>query len=123
MLITFRGRKTGKRYVQPVSFVRDGDTLLTPGGGRWRLNLHDGAPVRLHLRGRDVIGRPELIGQVDEVERLLGRMMQLNPRVASFIPMRGPDGRIDRTKVEAAVRYGFRVIRWHFDDPALVRGR
>lgn len=121
MLITFRGRKTGKRYVQPVSFVRDGDVLLTPGGGRWKLNLRDGVPVRLHLQGRDVIGRPELIGQVDEVERLLRRMMQLNPRVASFVPVRGQDGQIDPTKLTIAVRHGFRVVRWHINDPDLAR--
>jgi hypothetical protein len=35
MLITFPGRKTGRIYHQPVSYVVDGDTLLSPGGGRW----------------------------------------------------------------------------------------
>lgn len=34
MLISFAGRKTGKAYRQPVSYVRHGDTLLTPGGGK-----------------------------------------------------------------------------------------
>ena len=32
MLLYLTGRKTGKRYRQPVSYVRDGDELLTPGG-------------------------------------------------------------------------------------------
>jgi hypothetical protein len=27
---------------------------------------------------------------------------------------------VDRGKVEAAVAYGFRIIRWHFDPPASV---
>ena len=39
MLISFTGRRTGKAYRQPVSYVRDGDVLLTPGGGRWKFNL------------------------------------------------------------------------------------
>lgn len=30
MLVTITGRRTGRRYCQPVSYVRDGDTLLTP---------------------------------------------------------------------------------------------
>ena len=34
MLISHTGRKTGKHYRQPVSYVRDGNVLLTPGGGR-----------------------------------------------------------------------------------------
>ena len=33
MLISYTGRKTGKAYRQPVSYARDGETLLTPGGG------------------------------------------------------------------------------------------
>ena len=32
MLVHLTGRRTGKSYRQPVSYVRDGDTLLTPGG-------------------------------------------------------------------------------------------
>jgi hypothetical protein len=38
MLLHLTGRKSGKRYVQPVSYVPDGNTLLRPGGGRWKLN-------------------------------------------------------------------------------------
>ena len=52
MLIAYTGRKSGKAYRQPVSYVRDGDVLLTPGGGRWTLNLAGGRPVRIRLRGR-----------------------------------------------------------------------
>lgn len=33
MLASFTGRKTGRHYRQPLSYVRDGDILLTPGGG------------------------------------------------------------------------------------------
>jgi hypothetical protein len=29
MLVSFTGRKTGKAYQQPVSYVQQGDTLLT----------------------------------------------------------------------------------------------
>jgi hypothetical protein len=36
MLISFTGLATGKAYQQPVSYVPDGDTLLTPGGGKWK---------------------------------------------------------------------------------------
>jgi len=117
MLLTFRGRKTGKRYRQPVSYVPDGDSLLTPGGGRWKANLREDQPIRVRLRGRNVQARPEFIGDIDEVERLLHTMMAVNPRVTSFVPVKGPDGGIDRSKVEAAVRYGFRIIRWHIKAP------
>jgi len=87
MLLSFTGRKTGRTYHQPVSYVRDGDLLLTPGGGRWKLNLRDDQPVRIRLRGRDVSARPEFIRDPDEVERTLTKMVALNPRVASFVPI------------------------------------
>src|SRR5215472_4590593 len=87
MLLFLRGRKSGKVYRQPVSFVRDGETLLTPGGGRWKLNLREGECVRIRLSGRDRLGRPELVRNVDEVEALLRAMVRHNPRITSFVPV------------------------------------
>ena len=58
MLVFLTGRKTGKSYRQPVSYVRQGTTLLTPGGGKWKLNLQEGRPERIRLRGRDVLRDP-----------------------------------------------------------------
>jgi deazaflavin-dependent oxidoreductase (nitroreductase family) len=79
MLAYVTGRKSGKTYRQPVSYVRDGDALLTPGGGKWKLNLVDGKPVRLRLRGRDISATPELVSDIDEVGRLLQTMAAGNP--------------------------------------------
>jgi hypothetical protein len=114
MLISYTGRKTGRSYRQPVSYARDGDMLLTPGGGRWTLNLGDGRPVRIRLRGRDVTARPELVRDPAEVERLLGVIAVKNPRAAKFIPIpRSDDGRLDQDALAAALRHGFTIVRWH----------
>src|SRR6266542_373350 len=114
MLVSFTGRKTGKAYLQPVSYVQQGDTLLTPGGGKWKWNLQNGQPVRIRLRGRDVLAQPELIKDYDEIERLLGVMAAANPSVNTFVGIpKGPDGRLDRGRLETAVSYGFRIVRWH----------
>lgn len=120
MLISFKGRRTGKTYRQPVSYVRQGSTLLTPGGGKWTLNLRDDRPVWIRLAGRDVIARPELVSGVDEVEHLLAVMTAANPRVRSFVRIpQGSDGRLDANRLEIAIRYGFRIVRWHLDVPQL----
>ena len=115
MLLTLTGRKTGRTYRQPVSYVVDGENLLTPGGGKWKLNLREGEPITIRLRGHDVVARPELVRDPDEVERLLHRMVAANPRLASFVPFIGGDRRIDRGRPETAVRYGFAVVRWYLD--------
>lgn len=114
MLAFIVGRKTGKTYRQPLSYVRDGDALLTPGGGRWKLNLVSGTPVRIRLRGSDITATPELVSDVDEVRSLLATMAAGNPAAGRMVGIqRGPDGSFDRDGVERAVQYGFRVVRWH----------
>ena len=119
MLVYLTGRRTGRSYRQPVSYVRDGDSLLTPGGGNWKLNLQPGRPERVRLDGREMSARPELIDDVDAIDRSLMFMTAANPRTASFIPIpRRDDGHFDRDGLVNAVAHGFRIVRWHLDGPA-----
>lgn len=114
ILITFTGRKSGKRYQLPVSYVQQGNLLLTPAGGKWKSNLQDGQPVNIRLRGRDVLARPEVIKNADEVERLLTLIITVYPSLNVFIGMpKTSQGRLDRKRLEAAISYGFRIVRWH----------
>jgi hypothetical protein len=124
MLAFIVGRRTGKTYRQPVSYVREGTgtTLLTPGGGRWKLNLQDGEPVRLRIRGRDVSARPELVEDINEVSRLLSVIVKVNPSAGAFVRIpKNPDGSFDGKGLQTAVDYGFRVVRWHLDESQVKR--
>ena len=117
MLISYTGVKSGKAYRQPVSYAREGEALLTPGGGRWTLNLKGGRPVRLRLRGRTVPAHADLVDDPAEVERLLGVIAVGNPRATRFIPLpRRPDGRLEPDALAAAIGHGFRIVRWHLHD-------
>jgi hypothetical protein len=114
MLLYLTGRRTGKRYRQPVSYVRYDGTLLTPGGGKWKLNLDPNRQEKIRVGGRDVLARPDLVADVGEVDRLLMIMTEANPRAANFIPIpRRDDGHFDEAALANAVRYGFRIVRWH----------
>ena len=116
MLLYFTGRRSGRTYRQPVSYVKDGDALLTPGGGNWKLNLRPGRAERIWLDGRDVSARPELIDDVDEIDDALMKMTAANPRTASFVPIaRRDDGHFDRDELINAVTHGFRIVRWHLN--------
>jgi deazaflavin-dependent oxidoreductase (nitroreductase family) len=117
MLLFFTGRKTGRLYRQPVSYVADGDTLLSPGGGNWKRNLREGEPIRIRLRGRDIAARAQFVRDATEVERLLRKMMAANPRLTSFVPFIGADGRIDPVGLAAGLAHGFCIVRWHVHGP------
>ncbi len=119
MLLSYTGRKTGRAYRQPVSYVRDGDDLLTPGGGRWKLNLREDETITIRLRGHDVPATPEFVRDPSEVERLLRAMMSVNRRLASFVPFVGSDQQIDRVRLQTAVDHGFSIVRWHVDFTAM----
>jgi len=115
MLARIVGRKTGRVYRQPLSYVRDGDVLLTPGGGKWKLNLRDDRPVTLRLRGRDVAARPEVVRDPDEIGRLFALMADRNPAVLRFAGIGDADGRPDPEKLANAIRFGFTIVRWHLN--------
>ena len=117
MLVYLTGRKSGRQYRQPISYVREGETLLTPGGGRWKLNLVEGEPTHVRLRGRDILLRPELVRAPVEVDRLLGVMGAKNPMVGRFVPIpKQADGHYDRGRLNLAIRHGFCIVRWSAHD-------
>lgn len=113
MLLTLTGRKTGRIYLQPVSYVQDDDgTLLTPGGGRWTYNLRQGQPVPIRLAGHRRTAVPELVRDRRHVEMLLDKILKGNPAAASFMPFVGAGGRLDADKLTLALDHGFCVVRW-----------
>lgn len=63
MLITVTGRKTGKPITTPVNYYQEGDMLwvISNRERTWWRNLKGGAPVKLHLRGREVNGVGEVL--------------------------------------------------------------
>src|SRR5262249_11469998 len=111
--------KSGRQYKQPLSYVRDGDTLLTPGGGRWKLNLVEGRPEHVRLRGRDVSLSPELVHDPVEVERLLSVMSATNRMVQRFTGLpKGRHGHYDHATLDLTSEHGFRIVRRHPKDKA-----
>ena len=112
MLIELTGRKSGRVYKQPVSYVRDGDTLLTPGGGNWKLNLREDKANRLHLNGKWVPALPELVRDPKTVTELLERMHAASPGSARWIPVLRADGSVDQAKLGPALAHGFLIVRW-----------
>jgi deazaflavin-dependent oxidoreductase (nitroreductase family) len=113
LLLYFTGRKSGRQYTVPLSYVADDDgSLLLPGGGSWKLNLDDGKAVRVRLQGKRRTAQPEVIRDRAQIRRLLPTLFRGNPRAESFVgvPLR-PDGTPDQEKLNEALDEGFTIVR------------
>jgi deazaflavin-dependent oxidoreductase (nitroreductase family) len=69
LLITFRGRKSGRQISTPVNYWRkDGGIMITSVRTRiWWRNLRGGAAVRIRLRGKDRLAQAEVIEAPEKV--------------------------------------------------------
>jgi deazaflavin-dependent oxidoreductase (nitroreductase family) len=70
LLITYRGRKSGREYTLPVQYVQEGNVIyIVPGAAEkktWWRNLRGGAAVNFRLRGKQLQGHATLLeGETD----------------------------------------------------------
>ena len=116
MLVAYTGRKTGRSYVKPVSYVRDGRDLLIPGGGPWWRNVEN-RPLAVRLEGSWWTATAEVIKDMPAMSALLSRMLALNPALSVFTGIRrGADGRPDARSLQRAHSRGLVVLRVHLVD-------
>lgn len=82
-LITFTGRRTGRTFTTPASYVRtNGQVVLSSHVTRqWWRNLATRPTVRLRLAGRDVVGTATVLTGTDAIPALT-TYWQSQPRLA-----------------------------------------
>lgn len=77
LLITYRGRRSGRRFTIPVMYAEREGTLTIfvghPERKRWWRNLRVGAEVEVRLRGRRLRGQAEVVEDSAAVETYLDR--------------------------------------------------
>ncbi len=66
LLISFTGRKSGRRYTTPVSYSQEGNQVAIFTHANWWKNLRGDTPVTLRLRGREAQGLAELVAEDKE---------------------------------------------------------
>lgn len=83
MLITYRGRKSGKTYTMPVNYVRDGDVLIVVSEADriWWRNLCAGAPVTLRVHGRAIQGYAK---SFDDPQAVAANLLTILRQAPSF---------------------------------------
>jgi hypothetical protein len=111
-VLAWKGRKTGRGYSTPVSFVREGSTAFVTTGDRWWRNLIDGAPVRMRVSGRWYTANAVSVTDHEESsvehERLFHEHRWF--RVLAGIP-RGAGGGPDPAAVKRAIAAGRVLVR------------
>jgi hypothetical protein len=125
VLLSFTGRKTGRRKEIPVSFGQDADgSLLVPGGGSWKWNLGYGRQLDVRYRGQWRQATSELVTDIDEIRLLVPRIVADNPRAESFIRVPvSAAGVPAEARLQEAVRNGFLIVRLRLDEPTEASGR
>ena len=89
LLLSFNGRKSGKRYTVPVAYARDGDAFSMTTDSPWWKNLRGesgaGVPVRLRIRGKEYEGVGEAITDEGEVTRVLELLLGEQPGYGRYV--------------------------------------
>jgi len=95
MVIAVTGRKSGKKYTLPVSYVREGNKVIcsTDRAVRlWWRNLRGGANVTLWLRGKEMTGQATVIYDDPEaIAKGIETMLKQVPRDAKYYNVRLDD--------------------------------
>jgi hypothetical protein len=96
LLLTFQGRKTGRRYHLPLAYLRrNGEVIMTTDSGWWR-NLQGGRPVQFRLVGRTVSGTAWAVKDEAEVGPAIRDLVASQPSYARLAGVhRNEDGSLD----------------------------
>ncbi|MCY4130945.1 MAG: nitroreductase/quinone reductase family protein [Gammaproteobacteria bacterium] len=70
LLITFKGRKSGRTFTTPVRYLREGSTvrLFSSPQANWWKNLRGGADVSVRIRGNELKCRATVLETVDDAK-------------------------------------------------------
>ena len=114
MLISFKGRKSGKKYSVTIMYSQDNSVILATSYHHriWWRNLLEGAPVTLLVRGQTLKGIGKAITREADVAKHLRTYLQIVPTHAKYFNVTlGPDGKLDIGDVAqpARDRVGIRI--------------
>ncbi len=110
VLLTYRGRKSGKRYTLPVQYARWGDTwIVVPGAAEnktWWRNLRGGALICLRVGSRHLEADAEILsgsaGRAAIISALSSYWQRFPASARLHHVGRAPDGSFDQTALDAA---------------------
>ncbi len=104
LLLTYTGRKSGKRYRIPLDYQRDGDAVTVVAGNPWWANLRGGAPVALRIAGEELQGFAVPVEDKAIAEGyLMAFLRERTKLVKMYNASLTPEGQPDPASVKEAV--------------------
>jgi len=103
-LITFTGRRSGKSYSTPVTYCREGDTVivLSKKFRTWWRNFLEEPQVELRLKGRTLRGRAHVgIGDEADLPALVTFLENRRMDAKAYGVPFTPEGRIHQDQARA----------------------
>ena len=76
MVLSFTGRKTGRHYSTPVSYVWEGDSVIVVTFSPWWKNFKEPAPVQMRIQGKDVSGTAIFVNDSVRIKQILHTLMR-----------------------------------------------
>ncbi len=112
LLLSFTGRKSGKRFTTPVGYQRAGDVVTLFTDHDWYKNLQAQPQVTLLIAGKTLHGTATVThGQPDVIDPALWDCVQTSPAAArAYGVTSDAQGKLDRASATAAARR-FTMIR------------
>ena len=113
LLLTYRGRRTGRSYTLPAAYRRRGDELILTTDSSWWRNFTEPSPVTVRVAGRPRSGTARAIRDPEQVADALSFLIEGQPSYARFAGIkRSKDGTPDAEEFERATRERI-LIRIH----------
>jgi len=78
MVLSFTGRKSGKRYSTPVSYNWEGDHVIVVTFSPWWKNFKEPAPVQMRIQGKNVSGTAVLVNDPVRIKQILQTLSNTN---------------------------------------------
>lgn len=89
LLLTTRGRKSGRLRVTPLVYEQQGDTIIVASArgpsADWLRNIQADPRVRVRAAGREFQGTAEVVTDADRIADYLQRQFDRNPRAFAWI--------------------------------------
>lgn len=98
---------------ESVGYAEVDGALLVGTGVKWRRNIRRGVPVRVLVRGREILTTTEVIMDEQRCAELDRHVLARNPMHGRFAQIWvGPDGDPDRDDLRRALGRGIAIVRF-----------